>query len=183
MSPQDQGWKDYTDSSPLVLKFDLKKGSKDIKPITILETKFKRTTNEQMGLVKPEYVIEIRHETNSIEHAFGLGMVAADSPQAKHVKHLSNAEKIDATRKFFIDKANEERLGQLFGASKQGIADIVTAINSGKFTIVKEEKAAPAKAAKGAAMKAVKGTAAKAGRGTRTTKIASIAKSTTRKKK
>ncbi len=179
MSSQEQGWKEFADPSPLVLKFDLKKGSKDIKPITILETKFKRTVNEQMGLVKPEYAIEIRHEKNSFEHTFGLGMVAADSPQAKHVKHLSSAEKIEATRKFFIDKANEERLGQLFGASKQGIAEIVTAIGTGKFAIVKEEKSPPAKATKGTTAKAAKATTTKAVKGTSVKK----AKSAPKKKK
>ncbi|MEX2683530.1 MAG: hypothetical protein Q6373_018280 [Candidatus Sigynarchaeota archaeon] len=161
MSSQEQGWKEYADPSPLVLKFDLKKGSKDIKPVMIVETKYRKKINEQMGLVKPEYVIEIRHEKNSLEHAFGLGMVSADSPQAKHVKHLSSAEKIEATRKFFIDKTNDERLGQLFGASKQGIAEIVTSINTGKFTIVKEEKTPSAKTVKGTTAKAAKNATAK----------------------
>ncbi|MBN2152616.1 MAG: hypothetical protein JW839_14275 [Candidatus Lokiarchaeota archaeon] len=158
---QAQDWKDYADASPLALKFELSKALKNIEPIIILETKYRRTLNEQMGLVKLEHVIEIRHGNKSTEHPLSLGMVAAESPQLKRVKHLSSAEKIEATRKFFIDKANEERLGQLLGVPKQGIVELVTAINTGKFIIVKEAKPAPAKGAKSAPAKGAKPAPAK----------------------
>ncbi len=187
MSTEEQGWKEYADSSPLILKFELKKTLKDVMPITILETKYRRTVNEQMGgLVKLEHAIEIRHGKNSAEHAFSMGMVAADSPQASRVKHLSSAEKIEATRKFCIDKANEERLGHLFGVSKQGIVELVTAISTGKVSVVKEAKSTPVKEAKGTPAKKAKSAPVKEVKGTPPKKAKSTAMKEamgTRKKK
>ncbi|HME56475.1 MAG TPA: hypothetical protein VKM55_30020 [Candidatus Lokiarchaeia archaeon] len=140
MNVQEQAWKNYADKSPLVLQFDSLKGFHIINPITIVETKYRRSTNEQMGLVKNEHVIEIRNGNKSVESAFSLGMVAADSPQANRVRHLSGAEKIEAMRKFFNDKANEAQLGLLFDNPSQGIGALVIAMNTGKFIVVKQAK-------------------------------------------
>ena len=137
MSTIEQAWKLYDDASPLVLHIDAKKGFPAIKQVTIKEMKYRKTLIEQMGLVKIEHVIEIRLGKKSAQFVFGQGMVSPSSPQAKRIKHLSSTEKIEATRRFSSNPANEKQIEQLFGLPQQNVAELIACMNTGKFSIVK----------------------------------------------
>jgi hypothetical protein len=137
MSTKDEGWKDYADPTPLLLNFGTKKGVPAVKQLVIVEAQYRKTINEQMGTVKIEYMIEIRNGKKSARFVHSHGMVALDSPQAKRIKHLSNAEKTDGMHRSLNDTANEQRFEQLLGMSSQDLKDFVATVNAGKFTIVK----------------------------------------------
>jgi hypothetical protein len=137
MSTNDDGWKDYADPTPLLLNFGTKKGMPAIKQLVIVEVQYRKTINERMGTVKVEYVIEIRHGKKSARFVHSHGMVALDSPQAKRIKHLSNAEKTEAMHRSLNDPANEQQFEQLFAMSSRDLKDFITAVNAGKFTVVK----------------------------------------------
>ncbi len=137
MSANDDGWKEYADSAPLLLNFGMKKGMPAIKQLVIVEVQYRKSINEQMGTVKIEHVIEIRNGKKSARFVHSHGMVALDSPQAKRIKHMANAEKIEAMRRSLNDQANEQRFEQVLGMSSGNLKDFVATVNAGKFTIVK----------------------------------------------
>ena len=64
-------------------------------------------------------------------------MVALNSPQAKHIKHLTNTEKIEAMHRSLNDPANEQQFEHLLTMSSKNIKDFITNVNAGKFTIGK----------------------------------------------
>jgi hypothetical protein len=137
MSTNDDGWKDYADPAPLLLDFGTKKGMQAIKRLVIAEVQYRKTINEQMGMVKIEHVIEVRHGKKSARFVYSHGMVALGSPQAKCIKHLLNAEKTEAMHRSLNDPVSEQRFGQLLGMSSQDLKDFVATVNAGKFTIAK----------------------------------------------
>jgi hypothetical protein len=103
----------------------------------IVEVQYRKTINEQMGMVKIEHVIEIRHGKKSARFVYSHGMVAQDSPQAKRIKHLSITEKTEAMHRSLNDPANEQQFEQLFAMPSRDIKDFIANVNAGKFTIVK----------------------------------------------
>jgi len=146
MSTDEQAWKPYEDPSPLVMNLENKKLFKSTMQITVKEMKYRKILNEQMGLAKIEKMIEVCCGDKAAEFMFNQGMVAPDSPAAKHIKHLTNTEKIEAMRRFFNDAANGEHIAQVFDIPRQSITELVAFMNAGKFSIVKEVK--PVKTAK-----------------------------------
>lgn len=137
MSENDDGWKDYADSTPVTLNFGIKKGGSAIKQLVIKEAQYRKTINEQMGIVKIEHVIEIRNGKKSARFVFSHGTVALGSPQAKRIKHLSNTEKIEAMHRTLNDPANEQEFERLFAMSPDDIKGFIASVNAGKFTIEK----------------------------------------------
>ena len=137
MSKKDDGWKDYADATPVRLNFDTKKGMPAIKQLVIKEAQYRKTINEQMGMVKIEHVIEIRHGKKSARFVCSHGMVVLNSPQAKHIKHLTSTEKIEAMHRSLNDPANEQHFEHLFAMSSKNIKDFIANVNGGKFTIGK----------------------------------------------
>src|SRR5271157_4536481 len=137
MSKKDDGWKDHADTIPVILNFAMKKGMPAIKHLVIKEVQYRKTINEQMGMVKIEHVIEIRHGKRSARFVYSHGMVALDSPQAKRIKHLTSTEKIEAMHRSLNDPANEQHFEHLFAMSSNDIKEFIATVNAGKFTIGK----------------------------------------------
>jgi len=133
----DEGWKEYADATPILLNFDTKKGMPAIKQLVIKEVQYRKTVNEQMGMVKIEHVIEIRHGKRSARFGYSPGMVALNSPQVKRIKHLTSTEKIEAMHRSLNDPANEQQFEYLFAMSSNDIKNFIASVNEGKFTIGK----------------------------------------------
>ncbi len=108
-----------------------------IKRLVIVEVQYRKTVNEQMGMVKIEHVIEVRNGKKSARFVYSHGMVALGSQQAKCIKHLLNAEKTEAMHRSLNDADSERRFEQLLGMSSQDLKDFVATVNAGNFTIAK----------------------------------------------
>jgi hypothetical protein len=82
--------------------------------LMVKETQYRKTMDEKVGLTKIENMIEIRHSKITARFVFSQGMVSPNTPRVNRKKHLSSTEKIEATRRFLNDPANEKRIEHPF---------------------------------------------------------------------